>query len=108
MYLEMPKYLAILSPDLVTRNAPFSIEEADGLHLVLLVHQGHGLAHQGHRLLDQLLQQIVDVDDLLRLLLLGFAGGDQVVDRALHHQQLGDVVVDGQRMAETLPLLLRI
>ncbi|CAN4038098.1 plasmid mobilization relaxosome protein MobC, partial [Dysosmobacter welbionis] len=63
------------------------IQEADGPHLVLLVHQGHGLAHQGHRLLDQLLQQIIDVDDFLRFLLLGFAGGDQIVDRALHHQQ---------------------
>ena len=41
--------------------------------VVLLVHQGHGLAHQGHRLLDQLLQQIIDVDDFLRFLLLGFA-----------------------------------
>ena len=96
MYLGNTEVFCHLVAGLGHQERPGLVQEPDGPDLVVLVHQGHGLAHQGHRLLDQLLQQIIDVDDFLRFLLLGFAGGDQIVDRALHHQQLGDVVVDGQ------------
>ena len=73
------------------------IEETDGLYLIVLVHQRHRLAHQRHRLLDQIVQQVVDVDDFLRLGLLGLLSGWRS-DPAprFHHQQFGDIVVDGK------------
>ena len=43
MYLEMPKYLAILSPDFVTRNAPFSLRKRIAFTLSSLFIRATGL-----------------------------------------------------------------
>ena len=48
---------------------PVLAQKADGAHLVLLVHQRDGLSDQRHRLRDELVEQLVDVDDLFRLAL---------------------------------------
>ena len=77
-------------------EGPVLAEELDGLYLVLLVHHGGGLAHQGHGLLDQLIQQIADVGDALRLGRDLLPGGGQVAEGLLHEDEAGDVVVDSQ------------
>ena len=86
---EIPGHLV---PGLGDEEGPVLAEELDGLDLVLLVHDGGGLAHQGHGLLDQLVQQVADVGDALRLGRNLLPGGGQVVEGLLHE----DEVVDGQ------------
>lgn len=43
--------------------------KTDGAHLILLIHQGDGLANERDRLGDELIQKVVDVHDLFRLAL---------------------------------------
>ena len=72
------------------------VEEPDGLHLVLLAHEGHRLAHQLDALGNELIQKVGhtagDGLGLLRLLL----GGGELLEAFLHGQHEGDVVVDAK------------
>lgn len=55
------------------------VEIADGLHLVLLGHNGHMLAHQTDALLDALIQQVVDIVGNGLRHCAGLHGGDEIV-----------------------------
>ena len=72
------------------------IKEADGPDLVILIHKGDGLAHQGNGLVNELIQHIVDIDDPLRLRLHLVIAGEDLVNGLLHHHHARHVVVDAQ------------
>ena len=75
------------------------------LHLVLLGHQGHRLAHDLHALLNELVQQVGDVaGDGLRLLLL-LLGGGELLQGGLHGQHQSDVVIDAED-ADWVPVVV--
>ena len=72
------------------------VQELNGLHLVFLIHQRHRLAYDLYTLLHQLIQQIGDIaGDGLGLLLLPLSGGE-LLERSLHGQHQGDIVVDAE------------
>ena len=104
----MPKYFATLSPDLVTRNAPFSFRNWMARTLSSLFIRATGLPTRATDC------SISSSSTSLTLMMRSGSvcslslGGQQIADGALHHHQRRNVVVDGEDGRHGFPALLRI